>query len=276
MIRSRVSAENLTSDASAFRQGVTDIVGGIKRIDMAFYFAWGDTKARYRRSFFGPLWIVLGTAISVAGLGYVWSLLLGDDPSKLVPSLTIGLIVWMFLSGCILESSTLFSRNAHFIKNIPMPYSVFPAHLLMRQLINFGHNLLVVVAVFFVYPQGFGWMQLLFFPGLILVVAHLCWMILLLSVLGVRSRDTEQLIAALMPVMFFLSPVIYRASQLDGDQYLVWLNPFSYLISLIRDPIMGAAPPNFVYVCAVVSLVFGWAFTIYIFGRFRHKIAFFA
>jgi ABC-type polysaccharide/polyol phosphate export permease len=268
-----MSYRHLITVQAAFKNGLDDIFHSLQRINMAFYFAWGDTKARYRRSILGPFWIVLSTAVSVAGLGFLWSALLKDEPSKLVPSLTVGLVLWQFISGCVLESSSLLVRNAHFIRNMSIPYFIFPIQLLMRQLINFGHNFIVVIAVLVFYPPEFSAVELLIFPGLILILGNLAWIVLLFAMVGARFRDFEQIIGALMPLMFFLSPVIYRSSQLTMGQEIIWLNPFSYLITLIRDPIMGVQPPLFVYEVAFSALLIGGAFSIYQFGKRRSRIA---
>lgn len=258
----------------AFLDGVNDIVQGLQRLGLAFFFAWGDTKARYRRSVLGPFWMVLSTAVSVAGLGFLWSMLLKDDPIKLVPSLTVGLVVWQFISGCILEAPSIFSRNAHFIRNIKIPFFIFPLQLVMRQLINFGHNAVVVIVVVLYFSPVLHLNQLLIIPGLFLVIGNLCWIILLIAMLGSRFRDFEQIIGAIMPLMFFLSPVIYRPSQLSFGQQIVWLNPFSYFITLIRDPISGNIPPLFVYQVSIVALLIGTVFTVYQFGKQRKNISF--
>lgn len=258
----------------AYREGWSDVKNSLKMLSMAFYFAWGDTKARYRRSILGPFWIVLSTSISVAGLGFLWSALLKDEPAKLVPSLTVGLIIWQLLSGCINESTSLFVRNSHFIRNIPISYFIFIIQLLVRQLINFGHNFLVVILVLIIFPPDIGLVQLLVFPGLLLVICNLAWITLLLAIVSARFRDVEQIIGALMPLIFFLSPVIYRPSQLSIRQEIVWLNPFSYLITLVRDPVMGVQPPLFVYIISLLALLLGSCLTIYQFGKRRGRIAF--
>jgi ABC-type polysaccharide/polyol phosphate export permease len=259
--------------ASPVIEGVQDVVQGLKRLGMAFFFAWGDTKARYRRSVLGPWWMVLSTAVSVAGLGFLWSMLLKDDPVKLVPSLTVGLVVWQFLSGCILEAPSIFSRNAHFIRNIKIPFFVFPLQLLLRQVINFGHNAVVIVAVVAYFGTQLSIAHLLVVPGLLIVLMNLAWITVLLALVGSRFRDAEQIIGALMPLMFFLSPVIYRPSQLPMAQEIVWLNPFSYFITLVRDPIMGAVPPTFVYVVTISAFLLGSLFTVYMLGKHRRHIS---
>jgi ABC-type polysaccharide/polyol phosphate export permease len=254
--------------------GIQDLVNGLRKSNVALFFAWGDTKSRYRRSGLGPIWIVLSTAVSVAGLGYLWSLLLKDDPAKLVPSLTVGLVIWQFIAGCVTEAPALFLRNAHFIRNMEIPYSLFLLQLLAKQLINLAHNSIVVIVVMFVLHPNLDRTQFLIIPNLLLVIGNLAWVAILIAVFNSRFRDIEQIIGAVMPLLFFLSPVIYRPSQLELGQWMVWLNPFSYFITLIRDPIMGHAPPAFVYLVTLSSLGIGGIFALYQLGKVRGKIPF--
>lgn len=258
----------------SLKQGFKDVFLSLKRINMAIYFAWGDTLAKYRRSVLGPFWMVLSTAVSVAGLGFLWSILLKQSPEILVPSLCVGLVIWQFISGCITEAPSNFIKNSHFIRNMATPYFIYHLTMISRQVINLLHNITIVVLVLCFYPPHFGFEQLLIIPGFILVLSNLLWIGLLLSILGARFRDTDQIIGAFMPLFFFLSPVIYRPNQLGLSQHIVWLNPFSYFISLIRDPIMGVAPPMFVYEVTVLALIIGSLFTVYQFGRVRGQIAF--
>jgi ABC-type polysaccharide/polyol phosphate export permease len=76
--------------------GVLDLTEALKRLSVALYFAWSDTKARYKRSVLGPFWLVLSTMVGVVGLGVIWSVLLKVDRREFIPSLTIGLIVSSF------------------------------------------------------------------------------------------------------------------------------------------------------------------------------------
>jgi ABC-type polysaccharide/polyol phosphate export permease len=257
-----------------FRLGLSDITEGLRKSNVAIYFAWGDTKSRYRRSGLGPFWIVLSTAVSVAGLGFLWSALLKDDPAKLVPSLTVGLVIWQFIAGVVTEAPALFIRNAHFIRNMTVPYSLFLMQLIARQLINLAHNSVVIFLVLITMQPNFETTQLLILPNLLLVVLNLSWVAILVAIFNSRFRDVEQIVGAVMPLLFFLSPVIYRPSQLQFGQWMVWMNPFSYLITLIRDPIMGHTPPVFVYVVTLTTLCIGGLFTVYQLGKVRGKIPF--
>lgn len=251
-----------------------DFIETLHKLPLAVYFAWGDTKARYRRSVLGPFWLVVGTAIGVAGLGFLWSMLLKTDRASFIPSLTVGLVIWQLIAGCVTESCSIFVRNAPIIHNLRTPYLIFPVQLLLRQLINFGHNLIVVLAVLSIFPPLLNYNQLLIIPGLLLLIGNLLWIIVMIGMLGARFRDMEPLIAAFMPMMFFLSPVIYRPDQLGLKDMIVWLNPFSYMISLIRDPLQGLAPPLFVYYVSIGMLVVGWLVSLWLLNRSYNRIAF--
>lgn len=242
---------------------------------VALHFAWGDLKARYRRSVLGPLWIVLSTAIGVVGLGVLWSTILKQDRASLIPSLTVGLVVWQFISASVVESTGVFVRQAALIRNINVPFLIFPLQMVLRQLINFLHNTLIIVIVLLIYPPDatLGTV-LLALPGLLLVTLHLLWIALFVGILGARFRDLEPLIGAIMPMLFFLSPVIYRPEHLGVDAQILWANPITYLIAVIRDPLQGVVPSWHTYGVTVAMLVVGWTVALWLLNRRKHRIAF--
>ena len=147
------------------KRGVSDLVRATRMVDVAAYHAWTETMARYRRSALGPFWLVLSTIIGVVGLGVVWSTILHVERAVFVPSLTVALILWNFIAGCIVEASRTFSQQAAIIKNIKVPLFVFSFQLLLRQLINLSHNLVVVILVLMVYPDTLSLTCLMVNPG---------------------------------------------------------------------------------------------------------------
>ncbi len=254
--------------------GITDIAQSLKRWRVALYLAWSDTRARYRRSVLGPFWLTLGTAIGVAGLGWIWSELLKIDRAKFIPSLTAGLIVWQFLAGCITESTGLFVKQSIIIRNLQLPYFLHVLQLVFRHFVNFAHNLVVYIAVAVILAVPVTWDTLLVIPGVFMVAMNLLWITLLFGMLGARFRDLEYAVAALLPLLFFISPVIYRPGYLSFSARLIWLNPLSHFIEIIRDPMLGFSPPWFVYAAMGTMLVLGWGMTLSLFNQRRNRIAF--
>lgn len=251
-----------------------DASNSLKRLPMAFYFAWSDTKARYRRSVLGPFWLVLGTVIGVVGLGYLWGTLLQEPHHVFVPSLTVGLVVWQFVSGCLVEATLMFVNATAWIRNVRTPYLFFPVQLIIKHLINLAHHAVVVVLVLLIYPPPLSIVQVLVVPGVLLVVANLFWMSTLLGLLGARFRDLNPMVGALMPLLFFLSPVIFRPEHLGLKAHVMWFNPLTYLITLIRDPVQGVVPAWWIYGVAVGGFFVGLLVLMGLLNRTIHRIAF--
>jgi ABC-type polysaccharide/polyol phosphate export permease len=252
--------------------GLVDLFRALERWQVAFFFAWSDTKARYKRSVLGPFWLVFGTLVGVAGLGLIWSVLLKIDRSEFVPSLTIGLILWQMIAGCVSEGATIFYRQAALIKDINLPSFFLTMQLIFRQLINFAHNMIVFVLVILIFPKHLSFAAFLAAPGLILVILNLIWVVQIFGYIGARFRDLEPLIVTFLPILFFLSPVVYRASQLGPLETMMTFNPVTYWIGLIRDPLLGVVPDPKTYILALAVTVAGWMAALRLTAIRRHRL----
>lgn len=254
--------------------GLADLRKAITLMPLIAFMARGDLRARYKRSVLGPLWLTLGTAIGTLGLGIVWAELFKMDRQHFVPALTSGLIMWQLLSGCIVEATTAYWRQAAIIRNINVPLSIHPIQLVVKHLINFAHNFPVFIVVAIIFDVPVTGHTLLFIPCLLLITANLLWITLLFSMLGARFRDLEYLVAAIMPMLMFLSPVFYRPNYLPINEWIIWFNPFSHFIELVRYPLLGSAPPAFVVLTNLLFYALGWLLTLYAFNAKRDRIAY--
>jgi ABC-type polysaccharide/polyol phosphate export permease len=230
----------------------------LRNLSLAWYLAWSDTKARYKRSVLGPFWLVLGTFIGVVGLGVVWSSLMNVEAATFIPNLTAGIVMWNLISGCITGAPTAFVRRASVIKNFKTPSFRLSLEVLFQQFINFLHNLAAVLVVAFIFPQDLSFNILLVVPAVFLVLINLWWVIQLIGFLGSRFRDVDPLVQAVMPILFFLSPVLYRSNQLGQAQLIGELNPIGYWIDIVREPLNGMAPTWTAWAVNIVIAIFGW------------------
>jgi ABC-type polysaccharide/polyol phosphate export permease len=251
-----------------------DIYRAISLRRVVTFMALSDLRARYKRSILGPFWLSLSTAAGSAGLGFLWSELMKIDPRTFVPTLTAGLILWQLISGVITESTTVFGRQASIIRNLSLPLSIHPIQLLFRHLINLAHNAPVFILAALVLGMPFKSTVWLVIPALILVTLNLLWMVMLTSLLGARFRDLEYFVSSIMPLLMLVSPVFYRPNYLPFSQTVIWFNPLSHLIEIVRYPLLGEVPPHFVFYTNLIMLVAGWTFTLWLFNRKHHRVAF--
>ena len=241
-----------------------ELAEAFKRFGFALYLAWSDTKTRYRRSVLGPFWLVLGTAIGVGGLAFIWSTLFDVNTEDFVISLTVGLVAWYFMSATVTEAASIFYHNRQLFMSMPISSFLVSMQLLFRQLINLMHNLVVVVVAVALFPKYFSFTNLLALPGLLLVAVNLLAVVQIVGYFGARFRDFEPLVAAIMQPLFFLTPVIFRPQQLGSNEFILYFNPFAHWLALIRDPLMGApaSASSWVVVGALTILCWGLALVI--------------
>lgn len=225
---------------------------------LAAFISASDTRARYRRTVLGPLWIVIGLASGSLGLGLLWSELWNMPPEQIVPSITIGFLVWIFISSTILEGSQILIIEANMIQNTRAPLLFYSLVTLTKQWINFLHSLLIVLAVSALYPPTSLSNIIWVFPGLLVTTLFLFFSVSLLSILCARFRDIQPLLNSIMPMLFFLSPVLFRIEQAKNISWLIWINPFTYFIIIVREPLQGSRPEPFVMLaaCGLTLLVF--------------------
>jgi ABC-type polysaccharide/polyol phosphate export permease len=116
---------------------------------------------------------------------------------------------------------------------------------------------------------------LLFIPNLLLVVANLTWILFLVGFISTRFRDIEYAINSILPILFFVSPVIFRPDRLpEGMEKYLWLNPLSYFIEVMRAPLLGHIADPFIYVILLTMLAVGSFFTYLFYQKYSKRMAF--
>ena len=80
------------------QSSVANFKQSLASYDLWLTLAWMDVKLRYKRSGLGPFWITLSMAIFCITLGVVYSKLFKTDISEYLPFLSVGFVVWNFIS----------------------------------------------------------------------------------------------------------------------------------------------------------------------------------
>ncbi len=211
----------------------------------AFYLSWFDTKIRYKKSFLGPFWMTLGNLLGVVCLSMVWATLLNEDKQEFIPLLSIGLILWQFISGVLSESPRVLSENSATLRNMTVPIWFFPARLMGRNVINLAHNVVLIFCIYIYIGRSVSSIALLAVPAILLEIVILFNVAMILAGLGARFRDIRYAIEVMLPLIFFVSPIIFRPGSFGNE--FIWYNPISYLVEVVRYPLMGQLPSNEIY-----------------------------
>ena len=59
--------------------------------------------------------------------------------------------------------------------------------------------------------------------------------------LGARYRDIEPTVKSLMPPMLLLTPILWKPEMLGEYSFLIYANPFTYFVGIVRNDLIGLA-----------------------------------
>lgn len=253
---------------------VDDVKSAFLRSQLWLYLGWSDIQQRYRGSVLGPFWITLTMMFFVTALGVVYGRLFHQDVNTFLPFLSAGILIWTYVSTVLIESSDVFIFAKSLIEVIRLPYMCHVLRLVWRNQIVFFHNLVVFIVIALYFRVGFSWNTLLFIPGVILVSLLLVSMSLCIAMLGSRFRDLPPVISSLIMIIFFVSPVTWKANMLGAQSYIVRLNPVYYIMDIVRSPLLGEAPAIESWFVCVGLLVVCFFVSFNLFARFRSRIPF--
>jgi lipopolysaccharide transport system permease protein len=253
---------------------LSDLRAGVRMRRTWTYLAVESVKNQYRRTVLGPWWITLQTAVLVLGLATIFSQILKTDLRTFLPYVAVGLLIFNLLSGMTRTASTVFTGAANSMKSTRQPLSNLVLKAITVELVQFGHNaliylLLVIIGVVPISPR-----ILLAIPILALIVLNGIALALWLGTTVARFRDVQPLVASVLQVLVFFTPVFYRLEDLERGSRaaLVGWNPFLYLLEAARAPLIGMPLQPTFYVGAMVVTAVNLALAGIIYVRHRSRL----
>jgi ABC-type polysaccharide/polyol phosphate export permease len=233
-----------------------------------------DIRKRYRRSVLGPFWITVSVGTFILGLSFIYAPLVGGDMKSFLPFIAFGFIAWQFISQLLLDGCNVFIANGPIIQQLRAPLSVYIYQTVWRHLIILAHNFLIYVVVAVAYGQWPSWQTLLVIPGILLVCINGLSFGMLFGTLCARYRDIPPIVTTITQMMFLLTPILWRPDQVPDREFVYELNPFYYLVQVIREPLEGVSPSLFVWAVAVGLTAVGFLVSLLFYSRFRNRIVY--
>lgn len=268
----KLGGDSSQDPPSQVARAIADIVEGIRLWPLWSALGWLDIRQRYRRSKIGPFWLTISMGVMIGAIGNVYGNMFKAGASNYLPHVAIGFVVWGFISGLANDGCNAFIEAHASIKQLRLPLSVYVYRVGWRNFIIFGHNFLIILVVAFIYDIKPDWTTLLALPAVATLLIDGLVAGLLLGLLSARFRDIPQIVAAIMQLFFFLTPIIWQPDSLSSRQFVLRFNPFFYAVEIVRQPLLGALPPLFYW---IVSLTLSFVFVIaalVMYACFRRRI----
>jgi ABC-type polysaccharide/polyol phosphate export permease len=201
--------------------------------------AVSEIKIRYARTSLGPWWQTINMMVLSLVLSFVFTKVFNAPSEEYVPFLIIGLIFWNFLQGILVESSVCLVHSRNLILNSTNPIWIYPFKLVFRVLIQFLHHALLIPIVVYYFKIDFNLISIVsFLTGMFVSIFIMLQMASILSILGSRFHDLEQVVTNIVQVLFYATPIIWMPSLVLGREFYMEYNPFYHVINIIRIPVI--------------------------------------
>ncbi len=196
-----------------------------------------DLKIRYKNSVLGFFWSLLNPLIQVATITIVVKYILGLEIANYSAYLLAAYLPWAFFQMALLDSSQILITHRDLLRKVYFPREALPLSAVLSNLVHFVLALVVFFAyiIFYIHLilHGSGilltalWLPLLIVLQSLLIIGLAC----AVSCLNVFYEDTKYILAVLLNVLFYLTPVMYPAELIRA-----WLQKWS--ISEFYKPII--------------------------------------
>jgi ABC-type polysaccharide/polyol phosphate export permease len=229
-----------------------------------------DLQAKYKGSALGIVWLLLPPLVLMGVYLLVFHILWRANIPHYALYLLAGLASWIFFAATIQAGSRAMLDNAPLIRKTRFPRQLVAFSVVGTNLITYVVMLVILIVLCFAFVPASRTTGLVALPLAVLFVGFVTGIALALACLNVLFRDIEHLVAAVLLPWFFLTPILWSASQFAGHDRIIevlhWGNPLTPPIEAIRDPLWAGQMPslaNVIYlvVATAVALTVGaWTF----------------
>ena len=236
-----------------------------------------DILARYRSSFGGSLWTILNPLLLMTTYYLVFGRVLKTkfEGGSYVLYFIAGILPWLAFAEAVGRAPSIMLEYRSFVKKLVFPLETLPMNLVISGAVTEAIGVVIFTLGLLYSRHGLPW-SVLWLPALIipqlLFTVGLCWF---LAALGVFLRDLGQILGFVLTAWFFLTPICYPESQLQGAMRTVQLfNPIFVLVHGYRTVFLDQRAPDTVpliglWIGAIALALLGHAF----FHKLRRSFA---
>ncbi len=205
--------------------------------DLIFELLKKEIKVRYKNNILGYAWSILNPLAQALVFYVAFQYILKVKIENYVLFLILGLFPWQWFLNSVATSSVSMLNNANLIKKtiFPREYIVYAG--VLNDTVHFILSLPVLALFLILYLQPVDPIYLLFFPVLVVIQMFVILGIsLLVASINVFFRDLERLVAIILNMLFYATPIVYALTMVpDRLKFIIYMNPLALLIINYRN-----------------------------------------
>ncbi|HID97293.1 MAG TPA: ABC transporter permease [Thermodesulfobacteriaceae bacterium] len=205
-----------------------------------------EISVQYVGSWLGFVWTFINPAVMILIFWFVFGFGLKTQPMNDVPFvvwLTAGMAIWFCFSEIWSGSTLMVTNNAHLIKKVVFPSSIFPVVKILSSLVSHAVFLVLLILLIVLHDMPvtvYFFQAVYYFFAMSVLVLGLGW---LTSALNVFLRDTGQVVQLLLQIGFWSTPIFWDIQIMpENVQRILKLNPVFYIVQGYRDSFIYSVP----------------------------------
>ena len=204
-----------------------------------------ELKARYRGSVLGFFWSFINPLLLLLVYYFVFTVIIprGEivDLEPYAVFLFCGLLPWTWFSSSLSEGANALIVGGNLIKKVMFPAEILPVVAVVSNMIHFLFGLPILFGFLWFSAIPLRLTELVWFP-LVMAVQFILTLglVMVLAALTVHFRDIKDLLANLLTLWFFATPIIYPMAMVEERGPTIWglpplgkvlmnMNPFAHL-----------------------------------------------
>ncbi|SVA06573.1 uncharacterized protein METZ01_LOCUS59427 [marine metagenome] len=195
-----------------------------------------ELKARYRGSVLGFFWSFVNPLLLLLVYSFVFTVVMprGEqlETEPYAVFLFCGLLPWTWFSSSLSDGASVLIVNGNLIKKVMFPAEILPVVSVVSNMVHFLFGLPILIGFLLFYSVPLRLSELVWFPVVLSVQFILTLgFAMSLAALTVHFRDIKDLLANVLTLWFFATPILYPMSFLPerGKFFMDYLNPFAHL-----------------------------------------------
>jgi lipopolysaccharide transport system permease protein len=240
-----------------------------------------DLKARYRGSILGFFWSLANPLLLLAVYTLVFTKFFPRQVVEPYPLfLFCGILPWTFFAAATLESTASISSNAGLIKKVMFPAEALPLVVVLSHLVHFLAALPILLAAILGFAAlgkfQLTWTILLAPVLMLLQTLFVAGIAMIVSSASVLFRDLRDIVANLLQIGFFVTPILYLIDHITSRalRAMLRVNPMTPFVVSYQDVLFFGRLPNLsdavlMVLYAGLSLYLGF----FVFDRLRDTLA---
>lgn len=233
-----------------------------RSLPLVLHLARQDLIERHSGSVLGGAWTFVSPLVNILVFVLVFSSIMGAklegfgaDIDQFAYSIYLicGMLAWIALSNSLGRITNLFKDQSHLVTKVNVSLVTLPFSVLLSETVVYviGMGFFVGFLLLVDYPLTAFWLMIPVIYALQCLFVYALG--LLLAVLAVYLKDIQEIVAVVLQLWFWVTPIVYVLEILpDWVQQGMQLNPAFVLVDAYRTLIMRQQLPD-----AMPLLLFG-------------------